>query len=150
MITAMNKCQVYSLVGFVKRGGSLMNLHLLIMAESNKEFLTVVHCSCSLETALKDDRDIVYYLQREGFITADMCDQVLNPRSLWTAAEKAGQLVAKIRDRVKHREYHKLVSHFSQNWRQYGNIVDILNTDYSRLGGTGKHQLLVRCSILAS
>ena len=75
-----------------------MNLHLLIMAESNKEFLTVVHCSCSLETALKDDRDIVYYLQREGFITADMCDQVLNPRSLLIAAEKAGQLVAKIRD----------------------------------------------------
>ena len=41
-------------------------------------------------------------------------------------------------------EYHKLVGHLSQNRRQYGSIVDILNTEYSRLGDTGKHQLIVR------
>ena len=110
----------------------------------SKEYLTVVHCSGSLETALKDDRDVVYYLHREGFITGDMCDQVLNPKSLLSAAEKAGQLVTKIRDRVRLsvQEYHKLVGHLSQNRRQYGSIVDTLNTEYIRLGATGEHQLL--------
>ena len=99
------------------------------------------NCSGPLETALKGDRDVVYYLNKEGFISDDMCDQVLNPRSLWTADEKAGQLVTKIRDRVKlsAQEYHKLVGHLSQNMRQYGSIVDTLNTEYCKLGGTSRY-----------
>ena len=113
------------------------------MADS-KEYLSLRNCSGSLETALKGDRDVMYYLNKEGFISHDMCEDLLNPRSLLTAAEKAGQLVAKIRDRVKlsAQEYHKLVGHLSQNRRQYGSIVDTLNTEYSRLGSTGKHQPL--------
>ena len=109
-----------------------------IMAES-KEFETVLCCSLKLETALKDDRDVVYYLNKEGFITSDLCDQILNGAS-WTAAEKAGRLVAKIRDKIKleSQKYHKLMDYFRQNTRQYGSIVDTLNTEYSRLEGTGE------------
>ena len=111
---------------------------LLKMADSI-EYLSLRNCSGSLETALKGDRDVVYYLNKEGFISDDMCDDLLNHSAL-TPAQKAGQLVAKIRDRVKlsNQEFHKLVGHLSQNSRQYGSIVDTLNTEYSRLGGTGK------------
>ena len=102
------------------------------MADS-REFLTVLHCSKSLETALQGDRDVVYFLHREGFISGEMCDDILNPRSLLTAAEKAGQLVTRIRNRVElsAEEYHKLVEHLGQNRRKYGSIMDILDKEYA-------------------
>ena len=112
------------------------------MADS-KEYLSLRNCSGPLETALKGDRDVVYYLNKEGFISDDMCDDLLNHSAL-TPAQKAGQLVAKIRDRVKlsAQEYHKLVGHLSQNRRQYGSIVDTLNTEYSRLGASANSKEL--------
>lgn len=113
------------------------------MAES-REFLTVLNCSKSLETALQSDRDVVHFLHREGFILGDMCDDLLNPRSLLTAAEKAGLLVTSIRNRVKlgAQKYHRLVEYLGQNRRKYGNIVDILEREYAVLGETGETALL--------
>ena len=123
-----------------------MTLPKLLKMADSKEYLSLRNCSGPLETALKGDRYVVYYLNKEGFVSDDMCDDLLNPRSLLTPAQKAEQLVAKIRDRVKWsaQEYHKLVGHLSQNRRQYGSIVDTLNTEYSRLGGTGRCLVLVK------
>ena len=114
------------------------------MAES-KEFLTVKHCSSALNTALRSiDADTVFFLNNEGFISNSMCNQVLNPTAILSKEQKAILLVTSIRDRIEGsaQEYHKLVGHLSQNRRQYGSIVDNLNIEYSRLEGTGKHQLL--------
>ena len=110
------------------------------MAKS-KEFLTVKHCSSALNTALRSiDADTVFFLNNEGFILDSMCKQVLNPIGILSEEQKAILLVTSIRDRIEvcAQEYHKLVCHFSQNRRQYGSIVDTLNTEYSRLGSTGK------------
>ena len=110
------------------------------MAES-KEFLTVKHCSSALNTALRSiDADTVFFLNNEGFISNSLCDQVLDPTTILSKEQKAILLVTSIRNRIEvsAQEYHKLVGHLSQNRRQYGSIVDTLNTEYSRLGGTGR------------
>lgn len=97
-------------------------------------------CSRPLERALQSDRDIVYFLNYEGFITQEVCDDVLNARSLLTSAQKAGQLVTGVRNRVSlsPQGYHILVEHLGQNKRRYGSIVDILEREYARQQGIGK------------
>ena len=109
------------------------------MAESlteSLEFRTILNCSTSLEYALKEDRDVVYFLLKEGFITEELSDEILKPTSMLSAAEKAGKLVTRIRDRVKLsvQEYHNLIDYFSDNKRKYGPIVDKLGLAYAQLG----------------
>ena len=106
------------------------------MAES-KEFQAVTNCFSDLNNAFSNiDTETVYYLNKEGFISKSMCEQVLNQKSSLTAAEKAIQLVSSIRNRIRQspQEYHKLVDHLEWNRKQYGCIVEALNTEYSRLG----------------
>ena len=111
----------------------------MVMAVS-REFLTIKQCSASLETALQSDRNIVYYLNRKGFITDEMFQDLVNPRSMLSASQKAGQLVVRIRNRVKlsPKDYHKLVAHLRQSGKQYSSIMEILDREYSRLGETGE------------
>ena len=99
------------------------------------EFRTVVSCTEQLETALRSiDRDIVHVLHREGFITQEVCDDVLNPRSMLNDHQKAGALVTGIRNKVElsAQNYHTLVNHLRQSGKQYGSIVDILDREYGR------------------
>ena len=101
------------------------------MAYSN-EHSTLVNCSKVLEVALQSDRDVVYFLNSEGFITQEVCDDVLNPRSMLTSAQKAGNLVTGIRNKVSlcPKHYHILVEYFSQNGKRYGETVEILAREY--------------------
>ena len=104
------------------------------MAES-PEYRTVVSCIKQLETALfRSDRDVVHFLNQEGFITQEVHDDVLNPRSMLTDHQKAGELVSWIRMKVElsAQNYHALVKHLGQSGKHYESIVDILDNEYSR------------------
>ena len=101
------------------------------------EFKTVVSCAGKLEIALRStDRDIVHFLHQEGFITQEMQDDILCPRSMLSNHQKAGELVTAIRNEVQlsAQKYHTLVNHLRQNGKQYGSIVNILDEEYRRQG----------------
>lgn len=102
------------------------------MTES-KEYSTVVKCNRKLEIALGSDRDIAQFLLQQGFINREHYDEVNNPRSNLTDAEKAIILVTAIRDRVElhPRNYHKVVDHLCQNIIRYRDIIEILDMEYN-------------------
>ena len=110
------------------------------------EFLTVRACSGALETALQGDRELVYHLNNEGFITDEACDSLLDAQSMLTAAQKAGQLVSSVRKRIKvcPQDYQELVAYLSRKER-YGSIVQTLDSEYSTLG-----ELSIRKPMLAN
>ncbi len=114
------------------------------MAEvKSYEYRTVVSCTKQLETALlRSDRAIVHFLHQEGFITQEVHDEVLKPRSMWTGHQKAGELVTGIWNRVKlsAQDYHTLLNHLRQSGKHYKGIVGILEREYDsqRQNMTGK------------
>ena len=95
----------------------------MVEMEESKEYSTIVKCSRKLEIALKYDRNIAQFLLQQGFIIQERYDEVINPKSNLTDADKASMLVTAIRDRVElnPRNYHKVVNHLRQNiiWRHY-------------------------------
>ena len=103
------------------------------MAQS-REYKTVVSCSKPLETSLRAiDRGIVHFLHQEGFITQEVHDDVLNPRSILTSHQKAGVLVTAIRDKVElsAKSFHAFLDHLRQSGKHYEAIVSILDKEYS-------------------
>ncbi len=108
------------------------------MTESN-EFATLVSCTGELERALTGDREILHFLQHEGY---NLSDDVSNPKSLLSAQDKAGLVVAAIRNKVSlsSRNYQKLLDHFHCNERVYGDIIAILDQTYNKLGSPPKVQ----------
>ena len=100
--------------------------------EDSVEFKTVSKCTVELETALKGlDRKMVDFLYRNGFITDDICDQVLNRVTLLSAADKAHELVKGIKNRVKQdkESYFVLVDGLTQGGVLYQPIVNILTEE---------------------
>ncbi len=98
-------------------------------------------CTKQLETALlRSDRNIVHFLYREGFVTQEVHDEVLNPRLL-NDHQKAGELVTGIRNKVElsAQDYHTLLNHLRQSGKHYGSIVNILDEEYSRQEQIGKY-----------
>lgn len=100
------------------------------------EYRTVLGTSTSIETALRSvDSNIVHLLLEEGFITEEVHDDVLEPRSMLNGHQKARKLVTGIRNKVElsPQSYHTLISHLSQCGKQYESIVSILESKYSEL-----------------
>lgn len=94
-------------------------LQFFRMAQSI-EYNTVVNCTGDLEFAVKDDKEVVNFLHLH-------------------AADEAGLLVTRIRDRVKldKLEYHKLMKYLNSRGKKYEVIVCKLTAEYRRLGGAG-------------
>ena len=107
--------------------------------EESKEYSTIVKCRRKLEIALESDRDIAQFLLQQGFITQERYDEVINPKSNLTDADKASMLVTAIRNRVElnPRNYHKVVDHLRQNIIRYGDIVEILDQQYHQTTAVG-------------
>ena len=106
------------------------------MAESESiESATLVSCTASLELALRSDRNIAHYLFKESFIKQDIYDDVNDPKSRLSTAEKAGVLVTGIKNTVElnPNRYHKLTAHLRNSPRRYGDIIKILNDTYATL-----------------
>ena len=100
--------------------------------EESKEYSTIVKCIKQLEIAFSsNNKDIALFLFQQKFITPEHYDEVNDPKSNLTDAEKATMLVTDIRKCVSlvPRNYHKLVDHLRQNIR-YKDIVEILDKEY--------------------
>ena len=98
-------------------------------------------CTVALETALKGlDRNMVDFLVQKGFITDDVCDQVLNRVTLLSAADKAYELVKWIKNRVKQDKgsYFVLVGGLTQGGVLYQPIVTTLAEEYQKQLQTGE------------
>ena len=106
------------------------------MAES-AEYRTIVSCTKQLETTFRSiDRDLVHSLHCEGFITQEVRDDVLNPRSMLNDHQKAGQVVTGIRNKVEQsaNSYYMLLNNFCRSGKQYEGIMSILDEEYKRQG----------------
>ena len=101
------------------------------MAES-REYATLVKHSEKLEIALSSDTNILHFLFNEGLIT-DSVYELRDPKSIMSPAEKSRRVVSAIRNKVKlnPQNYHKLLHHFRQNRRSYGDIADILDNEFA-------------------
>ena len=103
------------------------------------ELTTIRNLAPELETALLGvDRSLVHYLNREGFVEDDVCDDVLNPRSTLRESEKAGELVKAIRKRVKQepQNFHMLLNHLKECGTRYQPIMKKLDKEFEQLKGT--------------
>ena len=103
------------------------------MSNKSRELTTVSKCSPQLETALaRLDRDLVHFLKDKGFITQDVCDDVLDPRSMLSTTQKAHELVTGIRRQVElgPGSYHTLVDRLRAGGALYSGIVKILDEEY--------------------
>ncbi len=109
------------------------------MIESNAEYSTLAICTDMLEIALTGDRDILHFLEQEGY---NIPDDVSNPKSMLSPQEKAGLVVTAIKDKVSlnSRNYQKLLDHFHSNERVYGDIITVLEQAYNKLGSHPKDQ----------
>ena len=98
-------------------------------------------CKKWLEIALKGlDRNMVDFLYQNGFITDDVCDQVLNRVTLLSAADKAHELVKGIKNRVDldKKSYFVLIDGLTQGGVLYQPVVNILTEEYQRQQQTGE------------
>ncbi len=104
------------------------------------EYAALVSCTDKLELALKGDKEILHFLEQEGY---NIPDDVSNPKSMLSPQEKAGLVVTAIKDKVSlnSRNYQKLLDHFHSNERVYGDIIAILEQAYDgKLGSHPKDQ----------
>ena len=97
------------------------------------EDVRVFACAEKLESVLRSDRAIIHHLFKEGIITEDLYDEVLNPRSMLRDIDEAGQIVREIRRKVKTNSdyYDNLLSYFRENDEKYADIIKILDKEYS-------------------
>jgi hypothetical protein len=99
------------------------------------ELKTLEKCTPQLETAFKEvERDLVHFLLDECFISSDVHDEVLEPRTLLNKSEKAGKLVKSIKNRVKQdpSSYHTLIDELKRRGRRCDPIVKILEEEYNK------------------
>jgi len=105
------------------------------MSES-PELKAIKKCAPNLERALKGlDRDLVHFLNDEGFISDEVLNKVLNPVSVWSEDDKATELVKWIRNRVKQdpASFHTLLAWFKARGKYYEPIMMALEAE---MGGT--------------
>ena len=98
--------------------------------------MTVELCTIQLETALLGlERDLVHFLFQNGFISDDVRDKVLNPVSVLSEAEKAGEVVRWIKNRIKQdpTNYHVLMGKLQQCGKRYQPIINRLETTRQQL-----------------
>jgi hypothetical protein len=104
------------------------------MSDSHTPELEVVtKCTSDLETALKVlDRDLVHFMWNKGFIPNDTHDEILAPQSMMTDAQRAGDLVKCIRNRVKQdsASFHTLLCYFKESGAFYEPVVKKLTAEY--------------------
>ena len=105
-------------------------------AFDSSELRTLQECTPQLETALEGlDRRFVHFLQMEGFIRDDIADEIQNPKTSLTEAQKAREIVKWIKNRVRldPPSYHVLLYGLNHSGHTYQPIVWILKTKYAML-----------------
>ena len=104
------------------------------MAES-KEYTTLVNQRGKLRLAFVSDRNAVDHFWREKCIAPSVLDDLCNPKLLLTDQDKASMLVDEITRKVKleAQNYYKLLGYLHSGGKQYHEIVEILDQEYSSL-----------------
>lgn len=100
----------------------------------SSEYRTIVSCINHLEIALKSpERTLVNFLHHNGFISEEIHHDVLNPRTMLTDHQKAGQLVDRIKTQVKlsPQKFHEFINFLHDNGKQYKSLVTILSNEYN-------------------
>ena len=113
---------------------SMVFILAMSMSES-LELKTVEECTPKLEIALSGiDREFVHFLAQEGFISKQVCSEVLNPQSTLTKEEKAGKLVEGVKRRVSldPQSFRTLLDRFKEDGALYKPIVRILEGAHSK------------------
>ena len=124
-----------------------------MVMSASPELITVKNCASKLETALKGcDSPLVHFLRKEGFISDDVHEKVLNPQSMLTTVQKAGELVKGIERRVEldPSSFQLLLNCFKQMQAAFFQpIVKILEKEYHKLddSGNGAYKVHV-CGLL--
>ena len=79
------------------------------------------------------ERDLVHFLTTEGFIIEAVRNEVLDPCSSLDEAEKAGELVKRIKNRVKQdpQSYDILICQLKEGGNHYRPIVKTLEEEYA-------------------
>ena len=98
--------------------------------------MTVELCTIQLETALLGlERDLVHFLCQYSFISGKVRDKVLNPVSVLSEEEKAGEVVRWIKNRIKEdpASYHVLMVKLQQCGNRYQPIINRLETTRQQL-----------------
>ncbi len=108
------------------------------MEPYSPEYTVVSNCTSKLEKALRDNRDIVHFLECNNFISKDIHDTVLSATCPLTTLEKSGKLVEKIRDKVElnSKNLYVLMKEFNSHKEMYQDIIDILELEMKRQGIT--------------
>ncbi len=118
------------------------------------EYTVISNSTMQLEKALKDNRDIVHFLERTNFITKDIHDTVLCATCPLSPLEKSGRLVEKIRDKIElnSQNFYVLMEEFKSHKEIYQDIIDILELEMKKQGiisefkNSGK--LMAACTII--
>ena len=108
----------------------------LEMAElKSVESITLINCTKKLETALSsDNRDIAHFMNAKGWISDEVHSDVTNPKSLFSATEKAGFLVSALKKKVKlnPQNFQIFLEHIRQD-RYHSDIAEILDREHERI-----------------
>lgn len=101
------------------------------------ELTIIKKCMTNLEVALLSahvDRNLVHFLNHEGFLPENIHDELLKPASLLNDAQKAGELVKWIKNRVQQdsSSYHVLVAELKKHGKCYHPILELLENEYSK------------------
>lgn len=105
------------------------------------ELRTVQKCIPVLESALIGlERNFVHFLHAEGFLSDNVHDEILNPRSMLSESDKTGEVVRQIVRRVKldPQCYHTLLYSFKSRGNIYRPIVNKMEFEFS-MELSGKH-----------
>jgi hypothetical protein len=104
------------------------------------EFRTLRVCTAQLETALKGlDRNLIHFLNREGFIKDEVHDHILNPVTMLRDDQKAWELAKWIIHRVKQHppSYHVFLGRLKLSGKVYEPIVGILEAEFAKQASPG-------------
>ena len=112
-----------------------ISLSFTQMAES-REYTTLLNCTEALEIELGQDRSVLLFLHREGLIPDEVFESVDDQKSVLSDREKSSMVVKGIKNKVKYtpNNYYKLLEYLQVDERRHGNIVNILDEEYERLG----------------
>ncbi len=105
---------------------------------SSPELQTIKNCTPRLEIVFKNpESGVIHHLRSEGFIKESLHDDVLNPRSMLSEADKAGMIVEAIRDAVSldKNMFHTLVAYLRTKGKYYASTVKNLTDEFAKLNG---------------
>ncbi len=106
-----------------------------LLTMSSREYKTIVRCASQFATALHSNGDIPHHLHVDGFLTKEIYDNVIDPKSRLSASEKACEVVSGIRRRVDQSptDFHKLIGYLRENESRYRDILKLLEETYSAI-----------------